>query len=85
MCSECGKFECPPACPNYISPREQSGRRCAWCDDFYDARDTVFICGKSYCVDCVSEMSVENILRISEIDNIRRFVDIIEGKLVKCI
>ncbi len=85
MCNECGKYECPPPCPNYVSPHERSGGRCAWCEEYYAKGELFRIGGKSYCVDCVSEMTVEEILRISEIFDIKRFVDLIEGRLVKCI
>ena len=85
MCKECGKYECPPACPNYISSRELRGCRCEWCEEFYEKWELVYIGGKPYCADCVSEMTVGEIIRISEIGDIKRFADLIEGRLVRCI
>lgn len=85
MCKECGKYECPPACPNYISPCEARGRRCEWCEEFYEKGELVYIDGKPYCADCISEMTVGEIIRISEIKDIKQFADLIEGRLVRCI
>ena len=85
MCKECGKYECPPACPNYLSPFVAGGKRCAWCEEFYEARELLYVGGKPYCAECISEMTVGEIIRISEIEDIKRFVDLIEGRLVRCI
>ena len=85
MCKECGKYECPVACPNYVSPHELGGNKCEWCEEFCDESDIVRMGEKSYCLDCVSEMTVNDILRISEIFDIKRFIDLVEGRLVKCV
>lgn len=85
MCKECGKYECPPTCPGFVSPREITGQRCEWCEEYYGRSDILRIGGKSYCSDCVSEMTVNDIIRISEICDIKEFVDLIEGRLVRCI
>ena len=85
MCEECRKYECPPACPNFASPRRKSEKKCAWCEEYYEIDDVCYIGGKSYCIDCVSEMTVNDIIRISEIEDIKEFADLIEGRLVRCI
>jgi hypothetical protein len=56
-----------------------------WCEEFYEKGELVYIDGKPYCADCISEMTVGEIIRISEIKDIKQFADLIEGRLVRCI
>ena len=72
-------------CPGF-APRVQRGeRRCAECEEYYPPSEVCVIGGRAYCEDCISEMTVSEIIRISEIESVKEFVDLIEGRLVRVI
>jgi hypothetical protein len=72
-------------CPNFIPPVKSRDKRCAECEEYYPPSEMCVLFGRAYCTDCISEMTVSDIIRISEIESVKEFVDLIEGRLVRVI
>ena len=64
MCELCNGWICPPRCPNY---EENAAVRCMCCGARLDDGDPCYVSnGKPYCVSCVEEADVEELVRICE-------------------
>lgn len=59
MCSICGKYLCPPACPSYRGDSAELGKRvgiCRKCGRYiYENEDYYGSVGAKICEDCASE------------------------------
>ena len=73
MCLICGKYKCPPTCPEYEGESAERGRAvglCSVCGSViceYD--DMEFSYGKPYCIDCYNKESEgENMTEAVKID-----------------
>ena len=67
MCEICGKWSCPPQCPNY---EVVSGGRCTVCGGrLYEGEICYEMNGKLYCSECVEGATLEELVRICESDD----------------
>lgn len=67
MCELCRQYPCHPACPNADPPRPLC--TCKECKEgIYDGDRVVEIDGDYYHVDCLYEMSFEDLLRKLDIE-----------------
>lgn len=75
MCELCGKWACPPQCPSYDTARVA---RCVSCDAAFEEGEVYYeMDGKPYCVECVENATMEELVRICETDDFEELL----GKL----
>ena len=59
MCRICGKFICPPPCPNYEGDSAERGKRVAVCSNcecsICEEDEIRFKYGFPYCLDCYTK------------------------------